>query len=327
MVTKFGTHPVTLRQLQYAVAVAEVKSFRRAADLCAVSQPSLSAQIGELEAALGVSLFERDRRRVLLTAAGAELVERARRTLLEIEGLREAAVRYLDPLAGTLRIGVIPTIGPYLLPALDPALRSEFRQLTLHWREDKTDSLVRQVGAGDLDAALVALESDLRDLEYAVVGRDHFVLAAAKGHDLGRAQRPVPLDTLRGGTVLLLEDGHCFRDQALDLCAAAGAEELGFRATSMGTLSQMVAAGTGITLLPRCAVEVENRAGLLAIREFSRPVPYRTVVLAWRRGSPVAGSLRAIAKVATAAFNAQAQPVSRARSASRGGRLRRKKPT
>ncbi len=326
MVTKFGIHPVTLRQLQYAVAIAEVKSFRRAADLCGVSQPSLSAQIGELESALQVILFERDRRRVLLTPAGADLVERARRVLHETEGLREAALRYLDPLAGILRVGVIPTIGPYLLPALDPALRKEFPRLTLHWREDKTGALVEQVRSGELDAALVALESDLHDLEHAVVGRDHFVLAAAKGHELGRAQRRVPLETLRDRSVLLLEDGHCFRDQALDLCAATGAEELGFRATSMGTLAQMVSAGTGITLLPRCAVEVENRADLLAIREFSRPVPHRTVVLAWRGGSPVVDALQAIAKVAASTFTAHDKAEPRSRSTIRANPPGKKKP-
>lgn len=296
--------PLTLRQLQYVVAVAEAKSFRQAAEQCHVSQPSLSAQIAEVERALSVRLFERDRRRVLLTAAGAELVERAKRVLLEAQDFVEVAKRFTDPFAGTLRIGVIPTIGPYLLPEVDPALRKAFPRLTLQWTEDKTEPLVLQVNRGGLDAALLAAEADLGDLEKEVLGRDPFVLATAKQHELGRNVRRVRVGDLRGQEVLLLDDGHCFRDQALELCSAAGIRELGFRATSLATLSQMVAGGAGITLLPKLAVEVENRRGLLAIREFVRPEPYRTIVLAWRRRSALDEVLHAVADAARAAFRA-----------------------
>jgi LysR family hydrogen peroxide-inducible transcriptional activator len=306
--------PLTLRQLQYVVAVAEAKSFRRAAEQCHVSQPSLSAQVAEVEGALGVRLFERDRRRVLLTAAGAELVERAKRVLLEAEDLAEAAKRYTDPFAGTLRIGVIPTIGPYLLPEIDPALRKAFPRLTLQWTEDKTEELVRQVNRGGLDAALLAAEADLGDLEKEVLGRDPFVLATGKQHELARSARRVRVADLRGREVLLLDDGHCFRDQALELCSAAGSRELGFRATSLATLAQMVAGGAGITLLPKLAVEVENRRGLLAIREFTRPEPHRTIVLAWRRRSALDEVLHAVAETARAAFRVASPAGRRAES-------------
>ena len=185
------TYNFTLRQLQYVVAVAEMMSFRRAAELCNVSQPSLSAQVAEMEAALGVPLFERDRRGVLITAAGHELVARARRVLMEADDFIEAANRFVDPLAGTLRIGVIPTIGPYLLPQVVPALRDIYPRLMIVWKEDKTDALVRAVTQGDLDAALLAQEADLGDLESAPIAVDRFFLAMPPGHKLGTTKKPV----------------------------------------------------------------------------------------------------------------------------------------
>src|SRR5688572_33462378 len=203
-----ATLPVTLRQLQYAVAVAEARSFRRAADSCHVSQPSLSAQIAELESALGLRLFERDRKRVLLTAAGEALCARARAVLLEVDDMLQAVRTHADPLAGTLRIGVIPTIGPYLLPEIDPALRAAFPRLQLVWVEDKTEALVQQVQRGELDAALLALEAELHDLEHATIGRDRFLLAAAAGHALARARGPVRLAPLPGEPLPLPDGAH-----------------------------------------------------------------------------------------------------------------------
>ncbi|GMV38703.1 MAG: putative hydrogen peroxide-inducible genes activator [Myxococcales bacterium] len=285
---------VTLRQLQYVVTVADARSFRRAAALCGVSQPSLSAQVAEVEAALGVQLFERDPRSVLVTAAGEELVQRARAVLMGAEDLVEAA-RRSNPLAGTLRLGVIPTIGPYLLPDLDPALRRTFPGLTLRWTEDKTHVLVDAIGRGELDAAVLALEAELGDLTHEVIARDPFVLATPPGHPL--CAGPVCGRDLRGETVLLLDDGHCFREQALSLCASAGARELGFRATSLATLAQMVAGGAGVTLLPRMAVEVENRRGRLAITPLT-DAPGRTVVLAWRPRSALGAALARVAAAA-----------------------------
>lgn len=295
-------HPFTIRQLQYVVAVAEERSFRAAADRCLVAQPSLSSQVAELESALGVRLFERDRRGVLLTQGGEALVARARRVLIEFENLRAAAKELVDPLTGVLRLGVIPTIAPYLLPHLDPAMRKAFPALDLVWREERTEALVELLESGELDAVLVALEADLGDVDYEVIGTDPFVLATPADHPLAGSKRPVRLAELAGENVLLLEDGHCFRKQALEPCAAAGTRELGFRATSLATLAQMVAGGAGITLLPRLAVAIEGRGRKLAFRELKKPVPKRTVVLAWRRGGALAESLRAVAKAARPAF-------------------------
>jgi LysR family transcriptional regulator, hydrogen peroxide-inducible genes activator len=294
---RHAPYPLTLRQLQYVVAVADNRSFRRAAQACRVSQPSLSAQLQEAERALGVRLFERDRRRVLLTAAGEALVARARRVLVAADDLLEAARQHTDPLAGTLRVGVLPTIGPYLLPRIVPALRAALPKLLVLWEEDKTAALVRRVDAGELDAALVAREADLGELVQAPLANDPFLLVAPPGHPLARAARPITLRDLRGEQVLLLDDGHCLRDQALEVCSAARAEELGFRATSLTTLVQMVASGAGVTLLPRLAVETEaSRAGLRA-RAFADPAPGRTLVLAWRRGAATEPALRAMAEL------------------------------
>jgi LysR family hydrogen peroxide-inducible transcriptional activator len=295
---RYETLPITLRQLQYVCAVAEELSFRRAAERCHVSQPSLSAQIAELERMLDVVLFERDRRGVLLTPAGEQVVARARTVLRETEVLLDTARTHVDPLAGTLRLGVIPTVGPYLIPDLDPALRESFPRLQLRWTEDKTESLVQMIQAGELDAGLLALESELAGLEHAEIAIDEFVLAASREHPLGKGRSSVPTSALADQQVLLLDDGHCFRDQALDLCTTAGAAEQGFRATSLATLVQMVAGGSGLTILPSMAVEVENRRGRLQIRKFRKPAPARTLVLAWRRGSPLGPWLERLAKAA-----------------------------
>ncbi|HEY6003683.1 MAG TPA: LysR substrate-binding domain-containing protein [Anaeromyxobacter sp.] len=289
-------YPLTLRQLQYLLAVAEARSFRRAAEACHVSQPSLSQQVADAERALGVRLFERDRRRVLVTAAGEGLLARARRVLVEADDLVEAAVRLSDPLSGTVRVGVIPTVGPYLLPRAAPAVRRALPKLAVVWEEDRTAPLVRRVSAGELDAALLAREADLGDLVQAELAADPFVLAAPPEHPLSRRAGPVRPGDLRGERVLLLDDGHCLRDQALEVCARGRAEELGFRATSLPTLVQMVASGAGVTLLPSLAVEAESGRAKLRIRPFAKPAPGRTLVLAWRRGTAVEPALRAIAE-------------------------------
>lgn len=290
------TYNFTLRQLQYVLAVAETMSFRRAAKLCNVSQPSLSAQVAEMESALSVSLFERDRRGVLVTSAGRELIARARRVLVEVDDFTEAANQFIDPLAGTLRIGVIPTVGPYLLPHVVPALRKAFPRLTLIWIEDKTDALLRALKRGDLVAALLALEADMANLDHHTVAIDPFVLAVPRGHELDRETTPVTRNRLRGERVLLLDDGHCFRDQAIEYCSSNRLEEMGFRATSLPTLTQMVSSGAGVTLLPTIAVPTETHRSQLSIRMLERPVPFRTIVLGWRRRSAMADTLRTVAE-------------------------------
>jgi LysR family transcriptional regulator, hydrogen peroxide-inducible genes activator len=308
---------VTLRRLQYAVAVEDVLSFRRAAELCGVSQPSLSSQLAELEEGLGVRLFERDRRRVLVTPAGAAILERARRILAEVDELVRVAETQRDPLFGSLRLGVIPTIAPYLLSWATPRLAEAYPQLTVEWIEDKTEALVRGVIGGELSGALLALEAELGELATTVVAPDRFVLAGARDHPLMQAKNPATSAELRGESVLLLDDGHCFRQQALEVCTAARARELELRATSLTTLVQMVTQGAGVTLLPEIALHVELQRSNLAIRRFDAP-PRRTIALAWRKHSPLGPAFEALAAPlaracadavgAAAATRASAQP-------------------
>ena len=301
---RYATLPLTLRQLQYVCAVAEELSFRGAAKRCHVSQPSLSAQVAEIESGLGVRIFERSRGGVLLTSAGDELVERARALLLASADLVDLAKRHGDPLAGVLRLGVIPTISPYLLPDLDPALRRAFPKLQIRWVEDKTESLTLKIRAGTLDAALLALESDLGDLAHAPIGEDTFVLAVPPAHELAKGRGPLSVDVLATRRVLLLDDGHCFREQALNLCTIAGAQEHGFRATSLSTLVQMAASGAGVTVLPQMALEVENRRNELMIRRFRAPAPFRTLAFVWRPGSHLGEPLRELARASDLALAA-----------------------
>jgi LysR family hydrogen peroxide-inducible transcriptional activator len=298
---KFAPHPFTLRQLQYLVAVAETRSFRAAAEQCHVAQPSLSAQIAQLEDSLGVTLFERERRPVLVTPSGKALIARARALLREADDLVSAARSLQDPLAGTLRLGVIPTISPYLLPEAAEALRRELPKLELVFVEEKTHVLVSKIEHGELDAALLALEADLNGLETTRMVRDPFVLAVPRTHRLAKRKQAVKVNELAGEQVLLLDDGHCFRAQALAYCARAKVEEVGFRATSLATLTQMVAGGFGVTLLPTLAVPIENRRGDLAILPLSSPEPARTIGLAYRPGSPLKPRLERVADVIAAA--------------------------
>ena len=299
-------HDFTLRQLQYAVAVAEELSFRRAAERCRVAQPSLSAQIAQLEAALGTQLFERAQKRVLVTAAGRELIEHARTLLLAADDLAMRAKRAGDPLSGVLRIGVIPTISPYLLPTVAPRLRARYPRLTVVWREDKTAVLARALGAGEIDAALLALDGTMDQLASEVVAIDPFVLAVPRGHPLGKSTAAVSSPELRRDDVLLLDDGHCFRDQALEVCSRARAHESDLRATSLSTLVQMVAGGAGITLLPTLSVKTEAKAAGLTTRPIASSSAQRTIALVWRKRSPLEAALREIASAVR-----QDYPVSR----------------
>lgn len=305
---RWTPHAVTLRQMQYAVSVADTLSFRRAAERCHVSQPSLSAQVAQMESALGVRLFERHNRRVLVTETGRAILDRARVLLREADDLVETARQAGDPLRGTLRIGVIPTISPYLLPAVSRALRTAYRGLRIVWVEDKTAVLARALKAGELDAAVLALEAEIGDVERAVIARDAFVLATPSDDALGATERPVRQSELRGKSVLLLDDGHCFRDQALAVCAKAGTSEVDFRATSLSTLTQMVASGAGVTLLPELSLPTEARRAPVRVRRFSSPVPHRTIALVWRKRSALAPALEKIAATMRGAYPRPAGP-------------------
>lgn len=275
----------SLRQLECLVAVADRLSFRRAAESVAITQPALSLQIQQLERMLGLRLFERDRRRVLVTPAGESLVARARAALAEVDAFVTAAEALHDPLAGTLKLGVIPTIAPYVLPGLVALTRKRLPRLRLLLREDQTSNLVALVQEGKLDLALLALEAELGSLATRALYADPFVLAVPGSHALAGRKNAKEQD-LADEEVLLLEDGHCLRDQALSICARAGARELGdFRATSLNTLVRMVASGAGVTLLPAMslAAEVHGTDKLTTLTLERRPV--RTIGLAYRSSS------------------------------------------
>jgi LysR family transcriptional regulator, hydrogen peroxide-inducible genes activator len=289
-------HDLSIRQLQYAVAVADTLGFHRAAARCRVSQPTLSSQVQKLEEVLGVRLFERDRRHVLVTSAGEAVVEHARKVLVELDDLVVAATRTADVFASTLRVGVIPTVAPYLLPWITPAVGARWPRLRLSLVEAKTEELLANLRDGSLDAGILARVDGTDDLDDHVIVEDPFVAAMSPGHPLARKRR-IALDDLEEETVLLLEDGHCLRTQALALCERAGAMETDLRATSLATLVQMVSSGAGITLLPAIALDVENRRAQLAIRPLLGPPQGRTIALAWRRTSPLAPALHELAAV------------------------------
>ena len=287
--------PFSLRQLQYFLALAELRNFHRAAEACAVAQPSLSAQIAAMEAGLGVQLFERGRGGVRVTPAGESLLAQAQATLREAGALLQDAARFKDPLAGPLRLGLIPTVAAYLLPRLVPQLRQAFPRLEPQWTEERTATLVQLIQAGRMDGAILALEADLEDLEVAVLAKDPFLLALPKGHPLAKGRGPVPIAALAGERLLLLDEGHCLRAQAITACQDARVETLGYRATSLPTLLQMVAGGAGLTLVPELAAATEAGRAEVVLRPFKAPAPFRTLVLAWRRGSRLAPTMKMIA--------------------------------
>jgi LysR family transcriptional regulator, hydrogen peroxide-inducible genes activator len=293
---RLSPHPVSLRQLQYVVAVGDHHSFRKAAELCHVSQPALSAQIAHLEAALGIKLFDRDTQRVIITSSGHEFLARARSVLISADELVDAALRDADPLSGPMRLGVIPTIGPYLVPKAMTPLRKGFPNLRFLWREERTETLMRLLRDGELDGAIVALEAAaLTEVQSLVLGRDPFLLATATDHRLAAGDGPVSPKVLDHELVLVLEEGHCLSDQVADFCRRARHSQLDVRATSLATLSQMVVGGAGVTLLPALAVSVENRLGTLHLRPFVEKAPGRTIALVWRKGTPAQAALKAIA--------------------------------
>ena len=290
--------PFTLRQLQYLVALAETRNFHRAAELCAVVQPSLSTQIAAVEEALGVRIFERGRGGVLVTPAGEAVLQQARQVLREAGILTQEAARFLDPLAGPLRLGLIPTVAAYFLPRLVPALRKAYPNLQPQWTEERTSILVKALQDGGLDGAILAQEAELGNLDLALLGRDPFLLALPRDHRLARQRGPVRLEELKGERILLLDEGHCLRTQAIATCRDAKVEELGYRATSLPTLLQMVAGGAGLTLVPKLAAATESARAAVVTRPFREPAPYRTLVLAWRKDSRLAPILTRIARTA-----------------------------
>ena len=279
----------TLRQLQYLKLLSEHGSFSRAAENAHVTQPTLSAGIQELEKILGAPVVDRARSGVILTAAGQEAVRRAEDILTRAEDLVQAARGAGRPLAGRFRLGVIPTVAPYLLPRALPVLRDRFPKLKLFLREDLTHRLIAALKAGTLDAALIALPYDMTGLDWAHVEDDELLAAAPANHPMAAATRVDP-DSLAKDDLILLEDGHCLRDHALAACGlepprGAGDEE-SFAATSLPTLVQMIGSGLGVSFLPAMAVQ----AGLtdkapVTVRPLAAAHPSREIVVAWRSGS------------------------------------------
>lgn len=286
----------SLQQLRFLAALADERHFGRAAALCAVTQSTLSAGIQELEDRLGASLVERSRRGVLLTPLGYEIAERGRRLLEDAKDLAETAQGAKEPLAGPLRLGVIPTIGPYLMPAAVTGLAKAFPKLKLYLREEQTAPLLEKVTKGQLDLALIALPYEVGALETMTLGEDPILAALPKAHPLARLKR-IDRAALAGEELLLMEDGHCLRSHALAACRLVGPDRNEvFQGTSLRTLLQMAAGGIGITLLPAMAVKAELAAAPgLVVRPLERE-PQRQVALAWRATSARKSEFRAFGR-------------------------------
>ncbi|MEO7071980.1 MAG: DNA-binding transcriptional regulator OxyR [Rhodanobacter sp.] len=290
---------MNLRDLHYLVALAEHRHFGRAAEASFVSQPTLSTQIRKLEEELGVTLVERTPRKILLTETGREITRRARAVLAEVDEIRAIAQRTRDPEAGTLRLGIFPTLGPYLLPHVIPLLRERYPRLELLLTEEKTEHVIHMLREGALDAGILALPVHEDSLHCEFLFEEPFVLAVPDDHPLAAHQGRLKLTDLANEHLLLLEDGHCLRDQALDVCQLAGAsEKSGFRATSLETLRQMVAANVGITLLPTLATKPPiARTDNVHLVEFAGHAPSRRIAMVWRKSASMSSFLTHLAKV------------------------------
>ncbi|TLZ34405.1 MAG: LysR family transcriptional regulator [Gammaproteobacteria bacterium] len=287
-----------LKDLRYLVAVADLRHFGRAAARCFVSQPTLSAQLKKLEQSLGLQLIERAPNNVSLTAAGEQIVARARRIIEASDEVVALARSQRDPLAGPLRLALLPTIGPYLLPRVAPAIRRALPRLELRLYEYQTAPMLERLRGGELDVGILALPVELDGLESHELYREAFVVALPERHPLA-AHGTLRVADLKGETLLLLEDGHCLRDQALEVCSRAGVREpQDFRATSLETLRQMVATGAGVTLLPELAVHGAYRSARgVALRPFARPAPVRHVGAVWRKTSARRAAIDALGKL------------------------------
>ena len=286
-----------LKDLRYLVAVADTRHFGRAAERSFVSQPTLSAQLKKLEEYLGVQLIERAPKRVQLTAAGEEVVERARRILEASDEIVDLARGHSDPLAGRLRLALLPTIGPYLLPNVAARLRKSLPRLELMLYEYQTDPMLEKLHSGEIDVGILALPVPMDGLESWELYKEPFTVAVPSTHRLAQ-RNSIRIEDLSHETLLLLEDGHCLRDQALDICSGSDVhEKQDFRATSLETLRQMVAAGVGITLLPELAGRgAYGNARGVAIRPFVKPVPTRTVGAVWRKSTARREAILALCK-------------------------------
>jgi LysR family hydrogen peroxide-inducible transcriptional activator len=297
---------MNLKDLKYLVALADTGHFGKAAERTFVSQPTLSAQLKKLEEYLGVKLVERQPRNVQLTEVGKQVVVRARRMLDEGDQIVALARSNKDPLAGRLKLALIPTIGPYLLPRVMQKIRKALPQLGLMLYEHQTEALLKRLHDGEIDLGIMALPIAQDGMETRELYEEAFTVALPNHHALA-AKSTIKVQDLKGQTLLLLEDGHCLRDQALEVCSRIDIREAeDFRATSLETLRQMVVAGLGITLLPETAVESPfgSQRGL-TIRQFSKPVPTRNVGAVWRKSSTRAEAIAAVCDILAGAMKAK----------------------
>lgn len=289
---------MNIRDLRYFLAVAELEHFGKAAEQCHVSQPTLSGQIKKLEEELGVTLFERTNRSVMVTQVGQEIAQSARRILREVDTIGEIAQSAHDPLAGKFRLGAFPTLSTYIFPQLVPKFKNALPNMRLILIEEKTAMLIEQLRNGDIDAALLALPVQEDFLHSQKLFDDEFFLAVPTGHALSK-HKTIEQKTLNNQKLLLLEEGHCLRDQALDVCQLHGiGEEQDFKATGLETLRQMVKAGTGITFMPKIAI-AEQETGMHYI-PFKAPAPVRTIGLVWRKTTARKQAIEQIAAMLSA---------------------------
>ncbi|WP_439287346.1 DNA-binding transcriptional regulator OxyR [Lonepinella sp. BR2357] len=288
---------MNIRDLEYLVALAEYKHFRRAADACHVSQPTLSGQIRKLEDELGIVLLERTSRKVLFTQSGLLLVDQAKTVLREVKLLKEMASNQGKDMTGPLHIGVIPTVGPYLLPHIMPVLTHEFPELELFLYEQQTAHLIDQLETGHLDCAIVASVEETQPFIEVPIFQEKMLVAVSDKHPWS-TEKQLSLSSLNNKEILMLDDGHCLREQALGYCFAAGARENAhFQATSLETLRNMVAANAGITLMPELAVHNEGERQGVKYIPCVNPEPTRAITLIYRPGSPLRQRYERIAKV------------------------------
>jgi LysR family hydrogen peroxide-inducible transcriptional activator len=303
----YGCNAMNLKDLKYLVALADTGHFGKAAERTFVSQPTLSAQLKKLEGYLGVKLVERQPKNVQLTDVGREVVVRARRMLDEGNAIIALARNNTDPFAGKLKVGLIPTIGPYLLPRVMQKIRKTLPKLSLMLYEYQTEDLLKRLRDGELDLGIMALPAPQDGLESRVLYVEDFTVALPNNHPL-TAKPTIKVQDLKGHTLLLLEDGHCLRDQALEVCSRVDVREAeDFRATSLETLRQMVVAGLGITLLPELAVEPPfgSQRGL-ATRRFTHPAPSRKVGAVWRRSTTRGEAITSLCDVLDQAMSGKA---------------------
>jgi LysR family hydrogen peroxide-inducible transcriptional activator len=297
---------ISLKQLRYFDAVARASHFGKAAEQCAVTQPALSMQIQELEKFLGVQLIERSRSGAMLTEAGREVAGRAAKVLIELRDIVDYARRQ-GGLAGPLHFGVIPSIAPYVLPALLPVVRDTYPDLELHLRETQTQHLLDELVDGHLDLLLLALPVEHAEVETTKLFTDRFLLAMPKSRRITNRVRATR-EQLQQDRLLLLEEGHCLRDQALAFCELRRVDNIDtFGASNLSTIVQMVANGLGLTLLPELAVDLEVRRGDIRLMRFTDPQPRRTIGLAWRKSSPRKRHFAELGKLITQATAAQMQ--------------------